>query len=221
MLCDDHVQYFLYQLLAGVAHLHSASVVHRDLKPSNILVNRNCDLKVCDFGLSRACAGPAARSRALPGCVLSSFELAAAESSAHGSRRLALQSEATAAQAPLRPWSPCRKPFETVARPAAFAHPGPPAKLQDEGPQGSYVTTRWYRAPELLCFNSGYGLAMDMWSIACILGEMLGRVALFPGRDYLDQLRLVIELLELTLHLALHLALALALALTLTLTPTR
>jgi len=34
-----------------------------------------------------------------------------------------------------------------------------------------------------------------MWSIACILGEMLGRVALFPGRDYLDQLRLVIELL--------------------------
>ena len=58
-----------------------------------------------------------------------------------------------------------------------------------------YVTTRWYRAPELLCFNSGYGLSVDMWSIACILGEMLGRVALFPGRDYLDQLRLVIELL--------------------------
>ena len=39
------------------------------------------------------------------------------------------------------------------------------------------VTTRWYRAPELLCFNSEYGLAVDMWSVACILGEMLGRVA--------------------------------------------
>jgi serine/threonine protein kinase len=146
------------------------------------------------------------------------FELAAAGSSAHGSRRLALQSGATVARAPLRPWSPCRAhPFETVARPAAFARPGPTVKLEDEGPQESYVATRWYRAPELLCFNSGYGFAVDMWSIACILAEMLGRATLFPGRDYLDQLRLVIELLE----LALTLALALALTLTPTPTPSR
>ena len=80
------------------------------------------------------------------------FELAAAGSSAHGSRRLALQSGATVARAPLRPWSPCRAhPFETLARPAAFARPGPTVKLEDEGPQESYVATRWYRAPELIC----------------------------------------------------------------------
>jgi serine/threonine protein kinase len=34
-------------------YLHSAGVIHRDLKPSNILVNENCDLKICDFGLAR------------------------------------------------------------------------------------------------------------------------------------------------------------------------
>lgn len=34
-------------------YIHSAKVMHRDLKPSNILVNKNCDLKVCDLGLAR------------------------------------------------------------------------------------------------------------------------------------------------------------------------
>lgn len=52
-LTDEHVQYFLYQLLRGLKYMHSANVLHRDLKPSNLLVNANCDLKICDFGLSR------------------------------------------------------------------------------------------------------------------------------------------------------------------------
>ena len=49
----DHIQYFIYQVLRAVKFIHSANVLHRDLKPSNLLVNSNCDLKVCDFGLAR------------------------------------------------------------------------------------------------------------------------------------------------------------------------
>jgi serine/threonine protein kinase len=52
-LSDQHVQYFLYQLLRGLKYIHSCNVLHRDLKPSNLLVNENCDLKITDFGLSR------------------------------------------------------------------------------------------------------------------------------------------------------------------------
>lgn len=41
------------QILCGLAYMHSANVLHRDLKPSNLLVNSNCLLKICDFGLAR------------------------------------------------------------------------------------------------------------------------------------------------------------------------
>jgi mitogen-activated protein kinase 1/3 len=50
---DTHYKFFIYQLLRGLMYLHSAGVIHRDLKPANILVNINCDLQICDFGLAR------------------------------------------------------------------------------------------------------------------------------------------------------------------------
>ncbi|CCM00901.1 uncharacterized protein FIBRA_02947 [Fibroporia radiculosa] len=53
-LTDDHCQYFVYQTLRALKTMHSADIVHRDLKPANLLLNANCDLKVCDFGLARS-----------------------------------------------------------------------------------------------------------------------------------------------------------------------
>lgn len=52
-LTDEHIQYFVYQILRATLYMHSSNVVHRDLKPSNILANKNCDLKICDLGLGR------------------------------------------------------------------------------------------------------------------------------------------------------------------------
>lgn len=53
VLLDQHIKYFVYQIMRGLKAIHSANVIHRDLKPSNILVNYNCDVKICDFGLAR------------------------------------------------------------------------------------------------------------------------------------------------------------------------
>ncbi|OWM66401.1 mitogen-activated protein kinase homolog 1-like [Punica granatum] len=55
-LFEDQIRYFIFQILCGLNYLHSVNVLHRDLRPSNILVDSNCRLKICDFGLSRATA---------------------------------------------------------------------------------------------------------------------------------------------------------------------
>ncbi len=54
-LGDEHIKFFMYQLLSAVHFLHTAGIAHRDIKPRNMLVNADCTLKICDFGLARLC----------------------------------------------------------------------------------------------------------------------------------------------------------------------
>ncbi|XP_057571327.1 mitogen-activated protein kinase 7 isoform X3 [Hippopotamus amphibius kiboko] len=58
-----------------------------------------------------------------------------------------------------------------------------------------YVATRWYRAPELMLSLHEYTQAIDLWSVGCIFGEMLARRQLFPGKNYVHQLQLIMTLL--------------------------
>lgn len=124
-LSDDHIQYFIYQTLRALKAMHSANVIHRDLKPSNLLLNANCDLKICDFGLARSIA----------------------------------------------------------------------SSENNFGFMTEYVATRWYRAPEIMLTFQEYTTAIDVWSVGCILAEMLSGKPLFPGRDYHNQLWLIMEVL--------------------------
>ncbi|KAK2711837.1 hypothetical protein QYM36_012835 [Artemia franciscana] len=124
-LSNDHICYFLYQVLRGLKYIHSANVLHRDLKPSNLLLNTTCDLKICDFGLAR------------------------------------------------------------VADP----------EHDHTGFLTEYVATRWYRAPEIMLNSKGYTKSIDIWSVGCILAEMLSNRPLFPGKHYLDQLNHILGIL--------------------------
>jgi p38 MAP kinase len=57
----------------------------------------------------------------------------------------------------------------------------------DDGMTG-YVATRWYRAPEIMLNWMQYNSKVDIWSVGCIMAELLTRRTLFPGNDHIDQL---------------------------------
>lgn len=57
-LDHEQVKNLFYQALIGLRYTHSANILHRDLKPANILINSDCSLKICDFGLSRSIQEP-------------------------------------------------------------------------------------------------------------------------------------------------------------------
>ena len=54
ILEDIHKQYVIYQLLKALYFMHTAELIHRDVKPSNLLLNSDCHVKMCDFGLCRS-----------------------------------------------------------------------------------------------------------------------------------------------------------------------
>ncbi|KAF5383738.1 hypothetical protein D9615_003523 [Tricholomella constricta] len=123
---DFNEIYIFMEPMEGMKYVHSASVIHRDLKPGNLLVNADCELKICDFGLSRG------------------FESRPDENATHLTE---------------------------------------------------YVATRWYRAPEIMLAFRRYSTAIDVWSIGCILAELLLGKPLFKGKDYVDQLNKVLDVL--------------------------
>ena len=50
----QHQSFQTYQLIKGVYYLHAHRILHRDLKPQNLLINKDGNLKLADFGLARA-----------------------------------------------------------------------------------------------------------------------------------------------------------------------
>ena len=76
-------------------------MIHRDIKPANILVDENCNLILCDFGLART--------------------------------------------------------LGTKKRPMT-----------------AHVVSRWYRAPEVILGNTSYDQSLDVWSVGCVLAELIG-----------------------------------------------
>ncbi|XP_071551490.1 mitogen-activated protein kinase 14-like isoform X1 [Panulirus ornatus] len=63
-----------------------------------------------------------------------------------------------------------------------------------ESEMTGYVATRWYRAPEIMLNWMHYNQTVDIWSVGCIMAELLTGRTLFPGADHIDQLTRILIL---------------------------
>lgn len=68
-------------------------------------------------------------------------------------------------------------------------------EIKSKPPYTDYVSTRWYRAPEILMLSKDYSCAVDMWALGTIMAELVNLVPLFPGADHLDQITKICEIL--------------------------
>ena len=76
-----------------------------------------------------------------------------------------------------------------------FADFGLARKYSAENLQMTHgVVTRWYRPPEILYGSKNYGPSVDIWSLGCLLGELMLREPLFPGSSEIDQLTKIFTL---------------------------
>ncbi|KAF9585143.1 hypothetical protein BGW38_003741 [Lunasporangiospora selenospora] len=68
-------------------------------------------------------------------------------------------------------------------------------EVKSRPPYSTYVSTRWYRAPELLLKSSVYSRAVDVWATGVIASELVGLKPLFPGVSDIDQVHRICTIL--------------------------
>ncbi|EDQ85231.1 uncharacterized protein MONBRDRAFT_34399 [Monosiga brevicollis MX1] len=67
--------------------------------------------------------------------------------------------------------------------------------IYSKPPFTEYISTRWYRAPECLLTNGHYGFKMDLWSVGCVMFEVMCLYPLFPGANELDQINKIHDIM--------------------------
>lgn len=168
---EIHIKTLMYSVMWSLKYLHSAAIIHRDIKPGNILVNEDWSIRLCDFGLARSIAGIPTGINLVnqmwkdigkgkdPARVEEFKEYKA-------SRKATMDDEYVDIEFKEKSYDEKRETHFKLQKTKN-------GRRKMKRSLTGHVVTRWYRAPELILLEKSYGVAIDVWAVGWIFGELL------------------------------------------------
>ena len=200
-LTMDDVRMYVYHILCGLKYIHSCAVLHRDLKPGNILLDKNYQIKICDFGLAR-CVNKDDDDE-IKEQVPQQKQIDNTKLDKHSdflNKYTGVSNDKQDKNETKEDKKDETSKSKDTTSSSKSGKRGPPPKLKflknqkKEQILSVHVVSRWYRAPELILIETNYTSSIDVWSVGCIFGELMmmikenaktfmDRAPLFPGQS--------------------------------------
>ncbi|KNE63897.1 CMGC/RCK/MAK protein kinase [Allomyces macrogynus ATCC 38327] len=156
---EHEIRWIIYQILLGLAYMHKHGFFHRDLKPENLMV-------IGGNGLNVAWNAPGTGGG---GGVGGGGTGAGSPAATLGRNNVS-------------------SPLNIAPLTTKIADFGLARELRSRPPYTEYISTRWYRAPEIVLRSTNYSSPIDIWALGCIMAELFTGNPLFPGTTEIDQL---------------------------------
>ncbi len=164
-------QFFMWQILTGIAYVHAQDVIHRDVKPQNLLIARTVPTKT--ESESKAALSSSSSSSSSDSKDVKSSSSVSSKSTPSSAQIMALGGG----------WETATLKWADFGLSRTMNIPL--KSLTDD------VVTLWYRPPEVLLGSQSYDNKIDLWSVGCVFAELITSEALFTGQEKEDQLKAI------------------------------